>query len=156
MTPDSDPRMTLNAVRLLVAVGFIAIVWALAYLGGWHRLARQYKARSAFVGRRLRFQSLQLRGWCGYNGCVRAGADPFHLSLALWPILRLGHPPLLIPWSDVSARAESGRFIRVVVLHFAAEPGVAMRISERLAKKLAAESRGAFEISTWSCSVLPS
>ena len=60
--------------------------------------------------------------------------------------LRPGHAPLLIPWSDVSAHAEPGRFVRVVVLHFAAEPGVAMRISERLARKLAAETRGAFRI----------
>ena len=146
MIADGDPHVALNAVRLLVAAGFVAIIWVLAHLGGWHRLARRYAARSAFVGRRFRFQSLQLRGWCGYNGCVRAGADPFHLFLALWPILRPGHAPLLIPWSDVSAHAEPGRFVRVVVLHFAAEPGVAMRISERLARKLAAETRGAFRI----------
>lgn len=128
---------------LILLAGTIRV---LARLGGWSKLADTYPARSPFIGRRFRFQFVQLAGWVGYNGCVTAGSDPFTLYLSLWPILRLGHPPLLIPWSEVSARIERRRGFPVVLLTFARAPGVEVRISGRLAGRLAEESRGSFRI----------
>ncbi len=112
----------------------VLIVWLLSFAGGWQRLARHYARGSDFVGRRFHFQSMQLRGWCGYNGCVCAGADPFHLSLGIWPVLRLGHPTLTVPWSDIRATREPGRFVRVVALRFARDPEIVVHISARLAR----------------------
>ncbi len=132
------------AVAVVVAsiLSVAAILRLLSQLGGWRALARHYPVRQPFSGRRFHFQSLQLRGWVGYNGCVTAGSDPFSLYLSIWRLLRVGHPPLLSPWADVEARHEKRWWVSVVVLRFARDPSVQVRMSRRLAQRLAAEARG--------------
>jgi hypothetical protein len=139
-----------NATFLLIFFGSLLlvalIVLALSFLGGWRRLGSHYAVGTSFNGRRFHFQSLQLRGWCGYNGCITAGSDAFHLYFSVWFPFRLGHPPLLIPWNDVRARGERRWWIPIVVLSFDREPNVALRISRRLARRLAGETRGNFRV----------
>ena len=45
--------------------------------------------------------------WVGYKGALKVGTAPQGLYLAVWPILRLGHPPLLIPWAEISGSGET-------------------------------------------------
>jgi hypothetical protein len=129
-----------------IAAAFVAIMLVLSRLGGWHSLAELYPARQPFLGRTYAFQSVQLAGWIGYNGCVTAGADPYHLYLALWPIVAFGHPPLAIPWSDVTTAYERKWMTSIVVLRFARDPAVRLRMSLTLARRLAAGAREAFTI----------
>lgn len=112
----------------------------LSRFGGWGALARRYAAEVPFQGRRLHFQFAQLGGWVGYNGALTTGADPTGLFLAVWPLFRLGHPPLFVPWDEIRASREQRFFGDVVALRFAAEPGAVVRISQRLADRLARDS----------------
>ena len=123
-----------------------AISVGLARAGGWHALAQHYASTGSFAGRRFRFCSGRLARGISYNGALIAGADPFGLYLAVWPIIRLGHPPLFVPWAEVSAVSEAHSLIPVVALTFACAPETRMRITRRLAEKLSAETRGGFRI----------
>ena len=82
----------------------------------------------------------------GYNGALTPGADPFGLHLAVWPLFRIGHPPLFVPWSDISLSLENYLWIEVVLLTFARDPHARVRITHRLADRLSAESGGSFDV----------
>ena len=38
-----------------------------------------------------------------YGHCLTAYLGPSGLRLSVWPILRIKHPPLLIPWEEISS-----------------------------------------------------
>jgi hypothetical protein len=140
------PILTQGGLVALLISLWAGIALALAHLGGWRSLAREYRASSGFAGRRFHFQSARFGGWVGYNGSLTAGSDVFGLHLSVWSIFRMGHPPLLIPWQEVSVSIEKHRWISVAALTFARNPGVTVRITRRLAERLAAESRGSFAV----------
>src|SRR5262249_25216809 len=95
-----DMPMILLFVFALVVGVFLTIGWACAQLGGWSALAAHYRTRAPFAGKRWRMQSITMHGWVGYNGGVTVGANADGLYLAM-PML-VGHPPLFIPWTDLS------------------------------------------------------
>jgi hypothetical protein len=90
-----------------IAVFFVAM-WCLvsyvsSWLCGWQRLAEQFRFDGQFDGEQWRFCTGWMRWRARYGGVLVLGANQRGLYMrTLWP-LRLGHPPLLIPWSDVSA-----------------------------------------------------
>ncbi len=130
----------------LGAVGWALICAGLAHFAGWRFLARQYPASTRFGGRRFHFCSAQFGGWVGYNGSFTPGADRTGLYIAVWPIFRIGHPPLLVPWSEIQVSLEKRRWLSVALLTFMRVPSSRVRISVSLAKRLAAESGGSFDV----------
>lgn len=140
--------------ELIQAVGGLALfvgIWCgtclgLAYTGGWQALARVYPDTPQSEGRRFHFRSARFGAWVSYNSSLSVGANPWGIRLAVWPLFRLGHPPLFIPWNEISARLERQLGMRVVVLSFTRIPTTSVRISYGLAQKLAGESRGAFQL----------
>jgi hypothetical protein len=133
-------------ILTLFLLAWVFICFALAHFGGWRLLGHTYPSAESFRGRRFRFQSGQLGGWVGYNACLTVGADRRGLFLKVWPIFRLGHPPLFVPWPDVTAFLEKRRWLAVVVLTFARVPSARVRITHKLADRLAAESQGSFDV----------
>lgn len=130
-----------------LAVGAWSLICAgLAHFAGWRALARQYRAFARFEGRRFHFSSAQFGGWVGYNGSFTPGANRTGLFVAVWPIFRICHPPLLVPWSEIGALVERRRWFTAVLLTFASVPGARVRISFRLAERLAGESAGCFHL----------
>jgi len=133
----------LTGLLVVFAAAWIVITLAslvLARSGGWHALARHYAANGAFQGRRLHFQFAQFGGWVGYNGALTPGADAGGLFLSVWPLFRPGHAPLYVPWTEIRASQEKRWLGDVVALRFAAEPDAIVRISMRLADRLAQAS----------------
>jgi hypothetical protein len=49
-----------------------------------------------------------------YGGCITAYLGPGGLRLSVWPIFRLMHPPLLIPWDEITSVARSKSFFCTV------------------------------------------
>ena len=43
-----------------------------------------------------------MRWGANYNNCLTIGADPGGLYLSLLVFFRIGHPPLFIPWTEIS------------------------------------------------------
>jgi hypothetical protein len=125
---------------ILFTIAWILACAAFSALGGWRALADHHVAQSPFSGRRFRFRSARLARSIGYRGCLTLGASPEGLHLEVLPLFRTAHPPLLIPWSDITAReVRQGRFA-IVELALARPPGFTIRISRDLAQALLAAS----------------
>jgi hypothetical protein len=101
-------KPTVNAILIallpfLIAGWWCFVVWILSVMGGWRRLAAQYRARRPPTGRRLSMQSGKI-GFVNYNGCLTIHASDDGLWLSVMALFRPGHPPLLIPWSKIHNR----------------------------------------------------
>ena len=95
---------------------FILAVWyticlVIARVGGWHSLARHYRASATPAGKRLRMQSARV-GWVDYSLCLNICVAEEGLHIAVWPIIGVGHPPLLIPWSAIRVLSVDDRWWR--------------------------------------------
>lgn len=133
------------AIWVLSGIGiWLTVCLALAWLGGWATLASVYRASQP--GPRGQLTSIALRWGFRYNNCVWAAADPSGLRLSILLLFRLGHPALVIPWSDISIKEQSIDWFGRIQLRFAQTPSVSLRLHETVARRLAAESRGRFRI----------
>lgn len=118
---------------LLIVVGLVT-----SQVSGWASLAQRYRCEEGFSGERLRFRSAAMRYSSHYGNCLTMGADPQGLFVSMSLPFLVGHPPLFIPWSEITVRR--GRFLwsKYVELRLGREAAIPFRISERLASKLAA------------------
>lgn len=88
-----------------VALGWWFVTWTVARLGGWHALARDFRVASRPREGIYEWINTGDVGTLGsYRGCLIVGVTPGGLYLAVWPLVRPGHPPLLIPWGAVRRR----------------------------------------------------
>ncbi len=121
-------------VVVLASVGAIMLV--VSHLGGWASLAERYPAQEPFSGPCWNFQCGQFRWFASYNNCLTVGADPRGLFLwILWPF-RVGHPPLFIPWADISVSRKKVLWINQVKFLLGHETRIPLTISDRLAERL--------------------
>ena len=124
-------------LSILITVFVSGITFTLiSHLGGWALLAEPYRITEPFSGSKWKFESAQMRYLTRYNHCLTVGADPRGLYLSiLWP-LRISHPPLFIPWRDISFSRKSFLRFKYVEFHLGREVTIPFRISDRLAEKL--------------------
>ena len=121
---------------LIFIFGWIVLSILIAQLSGWARLTRHYRADTLLDGERFNFQSAGMRFWTNYSGCLTVGVNRKGLYLAVWFLFRFGHPPLVVPWRDITMTERKRFFIQQVVLRFDRCPSIPIIISERLAKKI--------------------
>jgi hypothetical protein len=119
---------------------FGVIPWVLGHVGGWAKLGAVYRLNGRFEGRRWWFQDVMLRGWCGYNGCVSVGANADGLYLNT--IFVVSHPPLFVPWSDLSVSKREVKLLgfRTGMVEFTAArvPTIRIALRESVLKRIAA------------------
>lgn len=92
---------------VLLSIAIIAgTLWVIARMGGWADLGRHYTHK---------FTPTQHRNWRsvglqfgGYNNCVKIGVDKRALYLALPKWLSFFHPPLAIPFSELTLELKDG------------------------------------------------
>ena len=121
--------------------GFVALWICICQLisaaGGWRALSWHYRANSTFEGRKEWLKSARLRHWTNYNNCLVVGSNKYGLYLGVLPIFRVGHPPLFIPWMDISTEEGSRRLWGdFVKFKFAKQPDVPVVFSKRLAARI--------------------
>ena len=122
---------------LLFLTLWVSVFVVISYISGWAELAQQFRYRARFVGKRWRGQSAQMRWIVGYRNCLTVGANPDGLYLATLFLFRVGHPPLFVPWIDVSSMRRGKWFLfRYVELRFGRERSIPFRITEGLADRL--------------------
>ncbi|MBF9237923.1 hypothetical protein I2I05_11005 [Hymenobacter sp. BT683] len=85
-------------LALAAFVGFWCLVVKLVALGGWQRLAAQYRVAALPPGPQFRLGQASVGG-VSYRGAMQAGASAEGLALSTGFPFGTGHPPLLIPWS---------------------------------------------------------
>jgi hypothetical protein len=138
--------MNLNDMAIPLALVAFAGFWCLvclliSMLSGWRLLAGVYRRSEPVVGNRWRFQSAAMQRFrlmpSNYGGCLTVIVNEDGIEVSVMWLFRIGHPPLFIPWSDVSASEETKLFVfRLVRLDFIQEPSVAMFIDRRLARRI--------------------
>jgi hypothetical protein len=106
-------------------------------LSGWATLARRFRATIPFTGQTLSWKSARMRWGAGYNNCLTIGADPAGLSLSMAFLFRLGHPPLFLPWHEVSIRRRFKLlFGKFVEFRLGGEEQIPFAIDAKLAERL--------------------
>ena len=86
----------------------------ISFIGGWSALAKRFRRNQPFNGMVLNGQSGNMRWIAGYGNCLTIGSNPEGLYLAMWPLFRFRHPPLLIPWGEISVKRQRILFFPVV------------------------------------------
>lgn len=116
----------------------------IAHLTGWAALASAYPLARPFNGDRWWFQSASMRYGTNYGLCLIAGANRDGLYLSILLPFRPGHPPMFVPWTDISATIEQSRMfpykqlgLAFVELRFRRVPDVPVRIMQGLGRRLA-------------------
>ncbi len=131
-------------IVLFLVVVWVAISFVIGRASGWAELARTYTLDDIFTGERWSFQSASMRYLMGYNNCLTIGANAQGLFLAIFPLLRVGHSPLWIPWTDISVARKRLLGFPVVELRLGHDPEIPFRVREKLAARLASAAGSAW------------
>jgi len=107
-----------------------------SYMSGWFALSRFYRTRAPFDGAKWRWQSAHMRWLTHYNNVLTLGATQESLYLAVMPLFRFMHPPLLVPWNEIRVRRSKGWFLEYVTFTMGRELAVPLRIRAKLAGRL--------------------
>lgn len=121
----------------LAFAAWVGMLTVIARAGGWAALAQVYQSAGDFEGRRWWFQTGQMGGGIRYGGILTVGANLRGLYLSVLVPFRFGHPPLFIPWTDITVTARRGLVLGHVDLRFRRVPGVSLRLPERLGRQIA-------------------
>ncbi len=108
----------------------------ISLLSGWLTLAKMYRATQPFDGERWHFQSARFRFNSRYNGMLTIGANQEGFFMAALFLFRLGHPPLFIPWQDITVRPVKFLWFRMYRFEFRQAPSVNLRLWEKLGKRV--------------------
>jgi hypothetical protein len=125
----------------LFVLAVIVIVWlmvtlVISYIGGWASLAQEFRCPEDFVGRRYHGYSGYMRGLAHYRNCLTLGANHQGLYLAVLFLFRLAHPPLFIPWREISVTRKRLLFIPMVRFQLGRELSIPFWVHKSVANKL--------------------
>jgi hypothetical protein len=127
---------------LFLVLQFMAL-WALVSyiigrLSGWVLLSRRFRGTGAFYSYQWPFQSARMRTLLGnYNNCASFGADEAGLYMAVFPLFRIGHAPLFVPWSEIQvASGNRGLVFKKRKLLLGRQELIPLLVSVSLAEKL--------------------
>jgi len=133
-------------VMAVFLIGFVAL-WVvvavvLGLIGGWRELARRYRSQLPFSGHKWYFRSATMNIFVRYNRMLTVGVNPAGLYLAVMALFRPGHPPLFIPWHDITMTSEQKFAATFIVFKFSGAPGVTLRMRERFGREMLETARG--------------
>ena len=129
-------------IPLYPIVLWLVVLALLSYIGGWAALAKRYRDRGDFVGAKWNWQRAKMRGMVGYNNCLTVGCNSEGVYLALMPLFAFRHPPLLIPWNEISISRPRIVFLEYVRLGLGREVDVPLYLRPKLADKLKSAAGG--------------
>ena len=141
--------ITLDIIPYLFPFVFIGLwlmgMYITALLGGWRELSAKYALEGGFEGRI--FTGSGQMGIMNYGGSLRIGGNQSGLYMGVVFLFRPGHPPLYIPWSDISCEAQKGFLFTRIIVRFAKASTVTLRLSRSLARKIyrSSENPNAFK-----------
>ena len=115
---------------------WILMCFVLSMWGGWSQLTDRYRGIPSKVEAKWRLESASMRHMATYPGCLKFSVGREGLGISILFPFRAGHPPLLIPWTDITAHEWESRVIKKIRLNFAKEPKVPFTISLKLARRI--------------------
>lgn len=130
----------LTIIHLFLFVGVMVLA---QYWSGWGTLSEVYTStrnfrpmqRWTFISARMGIrQGDTLLGvekpLFSLRNCLNIAVSEAGLRLSVFPLFRLFHPPLFIPWNHVSAQNRSGILSNWIEFHFSGAPSVVLRIEK--------------------------
>lgn len=116
---DNSQTLLIIAIVIVFPVFFIGIWSGVCYLiaaiGGWQGLARKYEtAKDTPVDQKFTGQYGKF-GLSNYKYTLTVGFSSNGLFFANNPLFRIGHPPMLIPWSTVKLISSNGSMLHLQV-----------------------------------------
>lgn len=142
MTPrEFTSWLALNPIAffLFFVTAWIAICLILSRFSGWSHLADTFRLTQPFTGRKWRFRSASFRRFTSYSNALTIGASSAGLYLAVFPLFRAGHPPLLIPWQHVRKLPPTGMAFFLTVLEVGPDFPVRVSMSKWLVQSIEKE-----------------
>jgi hypothetical protein len=131
----------------IVAVGmWVLVAGAISHVGGWSSLADQYRCLGPFPGSSWNFQSGQFGGIASYYKCLTVGADPRGLFVRIHFPFRVAHPPLFIPWHEISVSRKKVLWVKQVRFRLGHELQIPLTIRASLAQKLQSAAGSAWPV----------
>jgi hypothetical protein len=133
-------------------IAFSAAAWfmgfyVLAAIDGWLILSKRFRFKGRFNGEVWPFRSGQMQSGVRFGLCLFVGADESGLYLAVFPLFRLWHPPLLLPWSEVSIiSGERAVIFKTRELQLGRGESIPLRISSSLVRSLRESAGGAWPL----------
>jgi hypothetical protein len=130
------------AFSTIIFLAFFVAVWSTTglltgKLSGWAVLARRFGSILPFPNQSWRWKSARMRWGANYNNCLTIGADPAGLYLSPLFFFRIGHPPLFIPWAEISLRGRRKiMFIECVEFRLGREEQIPFTIRASLADQI--------------------
>jgi hypothetical protein len=115
---------------------YLLVSFGVRWWSGWALLSRKFRFPSKFTGSKWRLQSGQMRWICGYRGCLTIGANSDGLYLATLPFFPLLHPPLFIPWNEISVANTPLLFEAGTRFRLGRELSLPLWVRKRLAERL--------------------
>jgi hypothetical protein len=130
------------AAPILISLLFFVALWCATSfltgkLSGWAILGRRFSSTLPFPSQTWRWKSARMRWGANYKSCLTIGADPAGLYLSPLFFFRIGHPPLFIPWAEISLRGRRKiLFIEFVELELGREEQIPFMIRAGLADQI--------------------
>ncbi|MFN8348906.1 MAG: hypothetical protein U0X91_28155 [Spirosomataceae bacterium] len=92
---------------------WLGIIYIVSHFSGWHFLAGRYQAEPMKEGF---YRGVYGRiGMANYNGVLRVAFTEKGMYLHVMPLFKIGHPPLLLPWSQLKDWREVHSFFQHAV-----------------------------------------
>jgi len=93
---------------------FFILMWCsisliLSYISGWQELAKHYKTTQPSPNN-MSYMKTGRIGITRFRNALNIGTTSDALYLSVFPFFRLGHPPLLIPWSAITRVEQVSRW----------------------------------------------
>jgi hypothetical protein len=121
-------------------VFWCAICFLISFMTGWYPLALRFRKQSEPYGEMRSagpfFYTVYMRFWSHHSSVIRLTAASDALYLSVLMMLRIGHPPLRIPWDEIRFGRTKFFMRTYIVLTLGKEEQIPMRISQRMARNL--------------------
>ena len=129
-----------NYFFFVFTTAWLGVSFVLSKIGGWADLVQDYRSDGSEEGEKWRFRNVSMKGTVFYSGCVFFTSNRSGLGLSILFPFRFGHPPLFVPWSDISIE-ESTRRGRPVINFFVSHLEVPLCVGESLGKQILTAGR---------------
>ena len=124
----------------LILVAFVAgwcLISLLISAMGWMGLAARYRTRAPATGRIYAVQSGDIGA--RYTGVLIFGIQPDGLRMSVLLPFRVGHPPLLVPWSDIDLVEDKKTMFGTLFVFRIGKPyGTTVKVGREVGRAIAA------------------
>jgi hypothetical protein len=139
---------------IAVAVLFVAFFYVISRVFGWHDLTKHYPGRNPYQGEWISHPEVegQQGGLIVYfnhgvsEDAIKLGADREGLYIEASLAYRLFHPPLFVPWSDVTSSAVKEvpwlKKANLVRFTFAMRPDLPLEVDSYVAREVEKRAEG--------------